>query len=92
MGDVLHVCDVCVLWYCFVFLEDHENYRTVKEIFVPEDTGIQYAKLSGDWNPIHLIKITAWPMGFKAPIAHGMWTLPRAMAISGVFGKWQTSS
>lgn len=65
--------------------EDEDNYRTIRDIFVPESTGIEYAKVSGDWNPIHLYKITAWPMGFKAPIAHGMWTLPRAMAVPGAF-------
>lgn len=70
--------------------EEGSPYRTIKEIFVPGNTGIQYAKLSGDWNPIHLYKATAWLMGYKAPIAHGMWTLPRALTAPGVFEDFNT--
>ncbi|WP_017905862.1 MaoC family dehydratase, partial [Pseudomonas asplenii] len=44
------------------------------------DLGRRFAKVSGDHNPIH----TSWPgarlFGFKRPIAHGMWTLGRALA------------
>ncbi|MBT8137769.1 MAG: hypothetical protein KJO54_12195 [Gammaproteobacteria bacterium] len=41
--------------------------------------GRQYAAVSGDYNPIHLSAITARPFGFRAPIAHGMWSLGRTM-------------
>lgn len=44
---------------------------------VPADTGRRYARVSGDWNPIHLYGLTARLFGFHAPIAHGMWTLAR---------------
>jgi acyl dehydratase len=36
--------------------------------------GRQYAKVSGDFNPIHLTKWTAKLFGFKQHIIHGMWT------------------
>ncbi|MGY2223075.1 MaoC family dehydratase [Pseudomonas gingeri] len=47
---------------------------------LPADLGRRFARVSGDHNPIH----TSWPgarlFGFKRPIAHGMWTLGRALA------------
>jgi acyl dehydratase len=30
-----------------------------------------YARLSGDWNPIHLSRLTAAPFGFPRPVLHG---------------------
>jgi hypothetical protein len=36
--------------------------------------GRRYAKVSGDFNPIHLTKWTAKLFGFKQHIIHGMWT------------------
>jgi acyl dehydratase len=30
-----------------------------------------YARLSGDWNPIHLSRVTAAPFGFPRPVLHG---------------------
>lgn len=47
---------------------------------VPEDMGRRYAKISGDFNPIHWHWLTAYPFGFKRAIIHGMWTLARALA------------
>ena len=47
---------------------------------VPADQGRRYAAVSGDYNPIHLYGLTARPFGFKAAIAHGWWTLARALA------------
>ena len=49
----------------------------------PSDTGRRYARLSGDWNPIHLWTPTARPFGFRRPIAHGMWLLGCAAARLG---------
>ncbi len=45
------------------------------------DTGRRYAAVSGDYNPIHLWGLTARAFGFSSPIAHGMWTLGRAIAV-----------
>jgi acyl dehydratase len=42
--------------------------------------GRAYARLSGDWNPIHLWTWSARLMGVKRPIIHGMHTLARACA------------
>jgi acyl dehydratase len=43
-------------------------------------TGRRYARVSGDWNPIHLWGWSARLMGMKAPIIHGMHTLGKACA------------
>ncbi|MFZ5439681.1 MAG: MaoC/PaaZ C-terminal domain-containing protein [Myxococcota bacterium] len=47
---------------------------------VAADTGRRYATASGDWSPHHLTAATALVVGFRRPIAHGMWTLGRALA------------
>ncbi|MEJ5946328.1 MaoC family dehydratase [Pseudokineococcus basanitobsidens] len=47
---------------------------------VPASTGRAYARVSGDPNPIHLSVPTARLLGFRRPIAHGMWTLARALS------------
>ncbi|HEU5143165.1 MAG TPA: MaoC/PaaZ C-terminal domain-containing protein, partial [Solirubrobacterales bacterium] len=44
------------------------------------DLGRRYASVSGDRNPIHMHSLTAKPLGFKAAIAHGMWTKARCLA------------
>ncbi|HEY1286039.1 MAG TPA: MaoC/PaaZ C-terminal domain-containing protein [Solirubrobacterales bacterium] len=44
------------------------------------DLGRRYAAVSGDRNPIHMHSLTARPLGFKAAIAHGMWTKARCLA------------
>lgn len=47
---------------------------------LPADMGRRYAKVSGDWNPIHLHPWSARLFGFKRPIMHGWWLLARALA------------
>jgi acyl dehydratase len=44
------------------------------------DLGRRYASVSGDRNPIHMHSLTARPLGFRAAIAHGMWTKARCLA------------
>lgn len=46
---------------------------------VSSTTGLQYAAVSGDYNPHHLFWWSALPMGFSRPICHGMWTLASAL-------------
>lgn len=46
----------------------------------PLGIGRQYARVSGDFNPIHLTRWTAKLMGFKQAIAHGMYS--KALCIS----------
>jgi len=50
---------------------------------LPIDTGAgwRYARLSGDYNPIHLARWSARPFGLAAPIAHGMYLAAHALAI-----------
>ncbi|MDQ1585520.1 MAG: hypothetical protein QOH80_885 [Actinomycetota bacterium] len=47
---------------------------------VPADIGRRYAKVSGDFNPIHLHPLTARAFGFPGAIAHGMWVKAHALA------------
>lgn len=42
-------------------------------IDIPSHTGRSYARVSRDYNPIHLSRLTALLFGFKKPIVHGMW-------------------
>ena len=44
------------------------------------DLGRRYARVSGDYNPIHLTDLTAKLFGFKQAIAHGMWSKARCLA------------
>jgi acyl dehydratase len=46
---------------------------------IAENTGWRYARVSGDFNPIHLTARTAEMFGFKQPVAHGMWSLGRCL-------------
>jgi acyl dehydratase len=46
---------------------------------VPEPTGRRYARLAGDFNPIHQHALLARPFGWKRAIVHGMWTLGRLL-------------
>ncbi|GAB2605836.1 MaoC/PaaZ C-terminal domain-containing protein [Streptomyces capparidis] len=50
---------------------------------VPAGTGRRYAAVSGDRNPIHLHPWAARPFGYRAAIAHGMWTAARSVAALG---------
>lgn len=47
---------------------------------VAGDTGWRYARVSGDFNPIHLTARTAKMFGFKQAVAHGMWSMGRCLA------------
>ena len=47
---------------------------------LPAQLGRDYAKASGDFNPIHLHALAAKAFGFPRAIAHGMWTLGRTLA------------
>lgn len=44
------------------------------------DQGRRYGKVSGDVNPIHMSALSAKAFGFPKAIAHGMWTMARAVA------------
>eukprot|EP00043_Microstomoeca_roanoka_P002620 m.39453 g.39453 ORF g.39453 m.39453 type:complete len:377 (+) comp11607_c0_seq1:424-1554(+) len=57
-----------------------EDSEQTIEWSLPGSTGMQYATCSGDYNPIHLHPLSAKLLGQKTSIAHGMFTLSKAMA------------
>jgi Acyl dehydratase len=52
---------------------------SLETIEIAENTGWRYARVSGDFNPIHLTAKTASMFGFKQAVAHGMWSLGRCL-------------
>lgn len=46
---------------------------------VASNTGWHYARVSGDFNPIHMTARTAAMFGFKQAVAHGMWSMGRCL-------------
>jgi hypothetical protein len=46
----------------------------------PADTGRRYARVAGDYNPIHLSALSARLFGFPRAIAHGLWNKARSLA------------
>jgi acyl dehydratase len=53
---------------------------TAVELQLAADLGRRYARVSGDYNPIHLGRATARLFGFRRAIIHGMWSLARIAA------------
>ncbi len=49
----------------------------------PADIGRRYARITGDYNPIHMFAATAKLFGFPRAIAHGLWNKGRALAELG---------
>lgn len=47
---------------------------------VGREVGPAYARVSGDHNPIHTSRLGARLLGFRTPIAHGMWSKARCLA------------
>lgn len=72
-------------WIAKANLIDTAN-QSVKErkksLNFPSNIGIQYAKVSGDYNPIHLHPLCARLFGFKKAIAHGMYS--KALVVSNI--------
>ena len=57
-----------------------ETGVSTETLEVKDNTGWNYARVSGDFNPIHLTARTAQMFGFKQVVAHGMWSLGRCLA------------
>jgi hypothetical protein len=57
-----------------------QGFTTVAGWSAPADIGRRYARVSGDYNPIHLWPLTGRLFGFTGAIAHGMWSLARCAA------------
>ncbi len=49
----------------------------------PANIGRRYARVSGDYNPIHLSALTAKLFGFPQAIAHGLWNKAHTLAALG---------
>ncbi|WP_222833731.1 MaoC family dehydratase [Pseudomonas sp. SC3(2021)] len=63
--------------------QDWEPAQTLVEVAhwkAPTDIGRQYARVSGDYNPIHLSAASAKVFGFPTAIAHGLWNKARTLA------------
>lgn len=58
-----------------------EALQRVARWQLPAQLGRDYARVSGDYNPIHMSALSAKAFGFPRAIAHGMWTLARAAAV-----------
>jgi len=52
----------------------------VASIALNQHAGKRYARLSGDYNPIHLSRFTAKLFGFKQPIIHGIFLVSESYA------------
>ncbi|MGX4642630.1 MaoC/PaaZ C-terminal domain-containing protein [Massilia sp. SYSU DXS3249] len=52
----------------------------IGEWTLPRSAGRAYARVSGDWNPIHLAGWTARLMGLREPIIHGMHSVGKTAA------------
>ncbi|MFC5462727.1 MaoC/PaaZ C-terminal domain-containing protein [Massilia niabensis] len=57
-----------------------EPGSTISEWTLSPSAGRAYARVSGDWNPIHLGRWTARLMGLREPIIHGMHSVGKAAA------------
>lgn len=60
--------------------EEEQEFTPLAAFDVPAGTGRRYAAVSGDYNPHHVSGLAARLMGFRTPIAHGMWTMARCAA------------
>ncbi|CRM42891.1 MULTISPECIES: MaoC/PaaZ C-terminal domain-containing protein [Pseudomonas] len=66
-------------WDDGLALQEDGLLRTQRWV-LPADLGRRFAHVCGDFNPIHTSVIGAKIFGFRRAIAHGMWTLGRALA------------
>jgi acyl dehydratase len=70
-----------------VSADDRPSLAQLTSLEAAADTGRRYARLSGDFNPIHLWPVTAKLFGFRRAIAHGLWSQARALAALDVSGE-----
>lgn len=62
-----------------------DGTATRSEIDVPGNIGRRYARVSGDFNPIHLTARTARWFRFNQAVAHGMWSMARSLGAGAQF-------
>ncbi len=63
--------------------DDEAALALVDRWDAPAGIGRAYAAVSGDYNPIHLSALSARFFGFRAAIAHGLWSKARCVAALG---------
>ncbi|WP_019529397.1 MaoC/PaaZ C-terminal domain-containing protein [Dasania marina] len=56
-----------------------EHANKIAEWAIPKNRGKRYAKITGDYNPIHMSSLLAKLFGFKRDIAHGFGVLAQAL-------------
>ncbi len=61
-------------------LKTDPEARHFKDLEIPRGIGKKYAKITGDYNPIHMSKLLAPLFGLKRDVAHAMWACANAMA------------
>ena len=59
--------------------QEHLPLAPLADWSAPADTGRRYARVAGDYNPIHLTAATAKLFGFPRAIAHGLWNKARSL-------------
>ncbi|HVN41141.1 MAG TPA: MaoC/PaaZ C-terminal domain-containing protein [Steroidobacteraceae bacterium] len=57
-----------------------KDAEVLAEFDVPLGMAWRYARVSGDYNPIHLNQRLARSFGLRGAIIHGMWSLARSLA------------
>ncbi|HDZ37466.1 MAG TPA: hypothetical protein ENH62_04120 [Marinobacter sp.] len=67
-----------------------DYFPNTVEIQARESIGRQYARISGDSNPIHMHALSARMFGFPKAIAHGMWSKANVLAILEQQSGWQS--
>lgn len=56
-----------------------DGAREIARLRIPKSAGLDFAKLTGDFNPIHWVDPYAKAFGFKGIILHGFGTMARAI-------------
>jgi acyl dehydratase len=57
-----------------------KDAQVLTELAVDRNRAWKYARVAGDYNPIHLSDRAARFFGLRGAISHGMWTLARSLA------------
>ncbi|WP_298442202.1 MaoC/PaaZ C-terminal domain-containing protein [uncultured Ferrimonas sp.] len=58
----------------------NREWQTLTELQLDASQARGYARLSGDFNPIHLHRMLSKPFGFDEPIAHGMYMVAKVLS------------
>jgi acyl dehydratase len=68
-------------------LESLTDASVIHEWHIPTTRGKAYAKICGDYNPIHMSPLAAKAFGFKRDIAHGFGVMAQAIDYSKALGR-----